>query len=304
MRLLVVGGSGFIGRNVIECLATGNHPYTHVAATYHSQGDFPNWARRLGVEPLALDLRHSGTGVEGFDTAIFLAGNANHATAADQPLVDLDLNAGAMLRFLTPFRGRLVFLSSGAVYYGLQGAVHPGLSLRPTFAYGISKLASELYASTARQRGRLSSLTVLRLFYAFGRHDKPMRLVPRVLRAIEKQTGSDFRVTGTGTSCMDPLEAGYVAEALVATAKQSAVEGVFDLCGGANRTVASLVPEIARAVDSSLDVVASHEPEEYPVTFFASPQSLRATMNLPPPPDLRDGILRTREWLRISGLLI
>lgn len=297
MNLLVVGGSGFIGRNVVERLAKGGHPFRRVVATYTAQSDFPTWSRSLGVEPLRLDLSQPVRLPEEFDAAIYTAGNANHATAADVPLSDLELNACALLRFLDGFRGRLVYLSSGAVYYGRQGHVHPGLPLTPTFAYGISKLASEHYAGAARARARLASLVSLRLFYAYGRHDKSRRLVPRLVAAAKRAVDEPFALHGTGASWVDALDAAFVAEIALLTAARGDLEGAFDLCGGQPLRVIEFASRVVQLAGGSTTVTSSGAPEEFPVTFHASPQPLFDALGLAGPPDLAAGLMHTIEWL-------
>jgi nucleoside-diphosphate-sugar epimerase len=299
MRLVVLGGSGFIGRNLLEVLAEGSHPFSLVAAVHRQGRSFEGWVSDLGIHPIQCDLLSERRSWSAYDVAINLAGNSDHGLAIQDPDADLAMNAGILLSFLQGFEGRVVSLGSAAVYFGLEGFVGPASRLHPTFGYGISKLAAEHYVAAFRHLGRLSSYALFRLFYALGKYDKPRRLIPQLVSSVLLQGQSEFSIRGTGSSYLDPLDAAYVARSLL-TAAASDVSGVFDLCGGRNRTVSESVREAASALGCKVNVHCDGEPEMYPVRFFGSLDQARREFALPPPPSFEESVRDFSEWFLCS----
>src|SRR5213593_795712 len=117
MELLVVGASGFLGRNIVQL---GSKQGWNVVGTYYKSKDFPRWSRRNGCEAVRWNLLERPRPWSA-DVAIYLAGNSDHLYSVSSPTVDLQLNTLGLVRFLEGFRGGLVFMSSAAVYEGHSG---------------------------------------------------------------------------------------------------------------------------------------------------------------------------------------
>lgn len=301
MNLLIVGGSSFLGRNLSEFIVEESTEVSRAAATYRTDPAFRDWARARGIEPLRYDALQDRRDWRRFDACIYLAGNSDHGLAIQSPDEDLRLNALGLVRFLETYSGRLVYMSSGAVYYGRTGLVKPSVAVSPSFAYGISKLAAEHYVLAAEKAGELSSCMVVRLFYAFGKHDKPRRLIPQVVKSVLVDKRSSFRVRGTGTSFMDPVDARYVAEVLVAAALREEVSGVYDLCGGKNRTVVDIVRETAKALGVELEVPVDGHAEAFPVQFFGSPDPIVGVLGIAPPGSFESAVSSFAAWAHGAG---
>jgi len=296
MKLIVVGGSSFIGRNLVEELVDGNHPFSRITATFLHDTSFPRFVQSLGVEALQCDILKDDHPWDDYEVCVYLAGNSNHGLAIRDPVKDLSLNTQGLLRFLQSFHGHLVYMSSGAVYYGLKAYVSVETPVAPTFSYGISKLACEHYVKAFYQSHGLASYVILRLFYAYGKYDKPRRLIPQVVRAVLCNRKNEFGVRGSGQSFMDPLDARYVARILTKAASAVGLSATFDLCGGRNQTVIQVVKGIARALGREITVTADGMPEAFPVDFYSSPDSARAAFDLGAPPPLEEGVKAYAKW--------
>lgn len=155
MKVLLTGGSGFIGRNVVEQL--GGH--CEILAPTHAELELTDadavaaWLRRHPV-----------------DAVIHAAVRPGHRNAAD-PSGQLDMNL-RMFMNLTRCReswGRMIYLGSGAIY-GTQGDVMhvvedgEGQGV-PADDHGFSRY---VIAALARQEPRVVEL---RPFGVFGRYE-------------------------------------------------------------------------------------------------------------------------------------
>jgi GDP-L-fucose synthase len=160
MRLLVTGGSGFLGRNLVEYLA---HRHEVLAPT-HTELDLAN--------PDALDDWFRKHEVDAVIHGAVRPGHRNAPDPSRQLWTNLRMFFGIM-RHADQF-GRLVFLSSGAVYdvtrsLDLVAEEHLGVAL-PSDEHGLSKYVIAQYLDEAHKSG-VRNAVELRLFGVFGRHE-------------------------------------------------------------------------------------------------------------------------------------
>lgn len=294
MKLLVAGGSGFIGRHFLERSDLADYDVT---ATYHADEQFPDFVQRVNprIKPMRHDLLHDAN-FSAFDAALYMAGNSNHTWALEHPDQDMALNAVALARFLRTFRGELVLLSTGAVYFGHAGMVGPQTSAAPLFPYGASKLAGELVAGWAAANGRLKSLKVLRLYYAFGPGEEERRLIRRALVQFGVHRKREFRINGTGESLMGPMHVSDVAHALELALRRGA-PGTYDLPSDRPHTVREIVETAAAVcgVEPEIELVSS---SEQTLTFFSSQEPVAKALGFEQRLSLAEGMKIYLEHLR------
>lgn len=220
MPVLVLGGSGFIGRAIQEYVLATHRADDFVFAYRNEGGAVDERLRRLKMDMLDPG---SVAQAQGFDRAIWVAGTSDHALGWRSPLSDLESTVVTLLRFLAVFRGSLVLLSSQAVYFGLSGCVPESVDHVPSMPYGLSKLVAERQCEWALERGELKRLWIHRLMYAFAPHERPERLLKRCLAA--ERSGCTVTVFGGGRSYLNPLPASFVAEVLVRSSDSMESEG-------------------------------------------------------------------------------
>ncbi len=219
MRVLVTGASGFIGKNLL--LAAPRQ--WRITAVYHRDARFPAFVRAHGlrnVRPLRCDLssapavrrlgRRAG---RDFDLAIYLAGHVNPARSMDVPLEDAQANIVALLNTLETFRlARCLYVSSGAVYEGLTGAISPRRPVSPTLPYAIAKVAAEQYVKYfAERRGSVGRYAIVRFFGAFGPYEPARKIYTRLVQTFALEGRSEFTLRGDGTNHIDAM---YVDDAV------------------------------------------------------------------------------------------
>ncbi len=160
MRILLTGGSGFIGRNVREYLARDHEVY----APTHAELDL--------VDAEALDRWFSEHEVDAVVHGAVRPGHRNAPDPSRQLWTNLRMYFG-LIRNSHRF-GRLVFLSSGAVYDIDRPLLRVtedqlGESL-PSDEHGLSKYAIARHLDLAH-RSDTADVVELRLFGVFGKYE-------------------------------------------------------------------------------------------------------------------------------------
>lgn len=292
MKLLVVGASGFLGRNILRLAS--RKPWD-VVGSYHESRDFPAFARRYGCTPVRHNLLARSRAWDA-DVCIYTAGTSDHLAASTSPVEDLQTNVEALCGLAGGFRGGLVFLGSAAVYDGHVGQVSPATPLRPTMPYAISKLACERYVDHFVASGSLEWATVLRLYYAFGPNDRPRRLIARLVRAAlagEKK----FVVTAPRGGLIDPMYSEDVARAALRATKGIARGETLDLCAGQPRPVATVVRKALDAGGWRMRLISRPRPMETVMRFYSDPRHVRRALRLGSWLPFEDGVRHYARFL-------
>jgi UDP-glucose 4-epimerase len=306
MRLLVTGASGFLGRNLLLSLPKE----TDLTAVYHRSTEFRAFLRASGlghVRAVRADLSRSD-GVEAvvtegpFDACVFLAANGDPALSVEQPAFDLASNCATLVNLLERCSFRtLVFLSSGAVYDGLQGPVSPASGPSPRLPYAVSKLAAERYLEHFRRRGRLERTVVVRFFGAYGPHEPPRKVYTRLVRRFGIEAGRRFTIRGDGKNLIDAMYVTDAVRALRLLLEHPPVDRpVLDLCSGQPLTLTELVRRAAGAfgVEPEIDYEGA-VPEH--IEFRSADRTMADRFGFAPAVGLEAGLRLLHDHLRASS---
>ena len=218
MRLIIPGASGFIGKNLLLHLPKD----WEITAIYNKDDKFPNFLRQNALEnviPFKCDLSRQSD-VQGlfsmgndFDLCVYLAALVNLPLSVKDPVGDLNINVVGLINFLEKYRGgKIIYMSSGAVYEGLSGNVYPGISLNPVLPYAISKMASEQYIKFYQHsRKTLNSYIILRFFGAYGPYEPPHKIYTKLVNAFCLENQNEFTLRGDGNNFIDAM---YIDDAI------------------------------------------------------------------------------------------
>lgn len=206
--MLVTGGTGFLGRPLVERLAEDGCRVTVV--TRAAERRPPRGAVTL-VEGDLADPASLAPALGGTDVLYHLACSTVPSTSAENPAADVETNVLGSVRLFEAAAEhgveKIVYPSSGGTVYGVARRLpidedHP---TAPISVHGATKLATERYlAALSRQRGYAT--TVLRMANPYG-PDQWTRRTQGILGALLRAaaTGEAVTIWGDGSPVRDYL---------------------------------------------------------------------------------------------------
>ena len=210
-KVLVTGGSGFIGRHIVlELQRCGAK--VDVLGRAVRPVLFPDHTNLTFIEA---DLTKPGSmkffEEKDYDFIIHLAGSSEVWPSIENPISDLRLNTELTLRILEVLRKKekkpfFVYASSIGVYGSQQKTIDEETVPRPTSPYGINKLSADLYTGMYASESKAYGLPTVRIRYssAYGPGLRKL-FVYDMIKKIHKATmeGSAAEIRGSGKQVRD-----------------------------------------------------------------------------------------------------
>lgn len=309
MRILVVGGSGFLGKSFLlksnlewECFAT-----------YSTSSSFPHWLKLENlkhVTPIHLPLSSKEKTIEtferigkDFDVCLYAMGNSNISESTKSPLIDINSNIIPLVNLLGTIRlKKLIFISSGSVYEGYSQLVNPTLPVSPTIPYSISKLTSErIIAHFQKNTDNLESFVCLRFFGAYGPLEPQRKIYTKLIRTFSLRNESAFKLNGNGKNYIDAMYIDDTIDGILSVINSDKGNKIVDFCFGEPLTLNELVSLAANVFKKTLVLEHIGSTPEY-TTFYASPKEMKALFGFEPKIRLEEGLLRFKKYLALEAL--
>ena len=210
MKVLITGGAGFIGSNLVRALEHDDEVDDVVVIDDLSFGSRENLVGTAAtfVEGSILNSDLLTEAVDGASSVVHLAARSSVPRSIAEPVAAHEANATGTMCVLEAARtvGAQVIVASSSSVYGANDVLpkHEGLAARPVSPYAASKLATESYALAWGHSYDLPVLA-LRFFNVFGPLQPPLHayaaVIPAFLAAANQ--GQSLPVHGDGTQCRD-----------------------------------------------------------------------------------------------------
>ena len=231
-RILVTGGSGFIGSWIAETLCPTNKVSVFDC---FSTGKRKNLAYlKKDVKITEGDVREAGKvshSVKGKDIVFHQAANVRIPLSVKDPPMDADININGTLNVLEACRkhdvGRLVFASSSAIYGDpVRLPVSEDHPKNPKSPYAVSKLAGEEYVLNYHRLYGLETVA-LRYFNVYGPRQDPSSPYSGVISIFSKRVseGKGITVYGDGKQTRDFVNVRDVVSANILAAEAKKAPG-------------------------------------------------------------------------------
>jgi UDP-glucose 4-epimerase len=277
LKVLVTGGSGFIGSHVVDRLLDGGHE-----ARIFDVLESPYEACER-CETVIGDLLDPGSiraAAEGCDAIMHLAAAADVGLVAKDPAGSEALNSRGTLNVLEAARetgARVVYASTIWVYSDVVGLEEVDedtpLSL-PSHLYTATKLAGEMYCHSYGKLYDVKS-TILRFGIPYGPRARPAAVLPIFVN--KALAGEALTIAGDGKQTRRFVYVEDLADGVVRALAPEAEGRIYNLVGEEDTTISG----IAEAVRAAIGDVEITYTEGRPGDFAgAQPRCERAALEL------------------------
>ncbi|MCF7821486.1 MAG: NAD-dependent epimerase/dehydratase family protein [Mariprofundaceae bacterium] len=301
MKVLVLGGNGFIGSHVVDHLLAAGH-------NVRVFGRSPECYR----EPLAQveyrfghfdDTSQVAEALQGVDAVCHLISTTVPGTSNLDPVADVEGNLVNTLHLLDQMRKkdirRILYLSSGGTVYGNPefSPISESHPLNPISSYGVVKVAIEKYLNMYQQLYGFQPI-ILRPSNPYGPRQGHAGVQGLIGTALARMlAGEPLEIWGDGSIVRDYMHVSDLARLCVA-ALESDICGVFNAGSGEGHLINEVVNVIREVADHELQVTY-REGRSFDVKEVVLDISRAAAQfGWKPGVSLIDGIRDQLQWLK------
>ncbi|MDO4717119.1 MAG: NAD-dependent epimerase/dehydratase family protein [Propionibacteriaceae bacterium] len=308
MKLLVTGGAGFIGSNLVKAALAGGHEVTVIDDLSTGYRDNLEGLDVRFLEASILDIDALDDAVTGVDSVVHLAALGSVPRSIADPMRSHQVNATGTLNVLEAARRAgvsHVSCASSSSVYGMNPALpkHEREWVRAMSPYAVTKLATEQYTLAFQQSYGMETLA-FRFFNVYGPGQRAghvyAAVIPIFVDAMLR--GEALPVNGDGTQSRDFTFVGTVCEVLLRAAEQKVTHPEpVNLAFGTNTSLLDLISRLEGFAGREL-AKEFRPPRAGDVPHSqAANQSLRSLFPGVEPIRLDEGLRRTLEWFQASG---
>jgi UDP-glucose 4-epimerase len=306
MKCVVFGGGGFIGSAICDRLLQGGHSLRIFERP--RVAPYRTFEPHEQVQWLTGDLLSThdvSNAIDGVDAVLHLVSTTLPKSSNDDPIFDVQSNLVATLQMLHAMRTqnvpKIVFISSGGTVYGNPvylpiDELHP---TEPRVSYGIIKLTIEKYLLMFQELYGIKTV-ILRVANPYGERQRIETAQGAVGVFLHRAlSAKPIEIWGDGSITRDFLHVSDVAEAFARAVEYSGTTSVFNISSG----LGTSVNELLDIIDELLGEERLHRiylpgrPFDVPTSVLSNSLA-RRELDWLPTISLRDGILRTVEWLK------
>lgn len=298
--ILVTGGSGFLGRHLVEKLLEHGHnvvvldikepPLNHANLTYFN-GSF---ADTLVVQEA----------IKGCDIVYHLASTTIPKTSNDDPIYDIESNLCGSVRLIQEAVKssieRFIFVSSGGTIYGAPSTlpVPESHDTNSTCSYGITKLSIEKYLYMFQKNSGIKTFS-LRVSNPYGEHQNINSGLGALTTFCYKAiNGEDITIWGDGTVVRDFIYIDDVVNALTKTLLVDHNGAVINIGYGKGISLNELIDLIQNSCDLKINV-EYQKPRNFDIPeIYLDIKKAESILNWKPETNLQEGVNRLIQHIK------
>lgn len=313
-KILITGGLGFIGSNLVHRLVELGAKVTiydnldpHSGGNLYNILDIKEKTNLLFYDILNVDLLSQE--VSKADIIFNCAASTSHPFSMKEPWIDLDVNSRGVLNILETIKKfnkdvKFVHIGTstqlGKLLYHPADENHPEF---PTDIYSANKCVSEKYVLIYANAFDIDA-TVIRLSNVFGPRasiHSPEFTFNNYFVGLGLQN-KDITVYGNGKQLRNVIYVDDAVEALIQTALSIGTKGeTFFAVGDYHYSVADIAQETAKIMGSG-KVNFIQWPKERKATEIGdailSNKKIKEVVKWSPLTNLTDGLIKTKEYYR------
>lgn len=302
--VLVTGGAGFIGSNLVKALVENECRVTVLdnlrSGHQTNLNGFPDVRFINGDvrDPIAVD-----TAMANASVVFHLAASVGNKRSIDDPIADAEINVLGTLRVLEAARKhkvRKVVASSSAGIFGELKTIpiredHP---VEPDTPYGSTKLCSE---KLCLAYSKLYDIEVvcLRYFNVYGpnqRFDAYGNVIP--IFVFQMLQGKPLTIFGDGEQTRDFVNVADVVQANLKAAAAANVSGAFNIGSNSRITINGLVALLKAASNVEAKVISAPPRAGDVRDSLADINAATTTFGFVPSVGIENGLAEYTTWAR------
>ncbi|MFL5742337.1 MAG: SDR family oxidoreductase [Flavisolibacter sp.] len=313
MRILVTGGAGFIGSNLVERLLNNSEVKLVRVLDNLATGSLKNLESLHGhprLEFVQADIRDYASclkAAEDIDLISHQAALGSVPRSINDPLTSNEVNVTGTLNIFTAAKEkkikRVVYAASSSTY-----GDHPGLPKvedqigRPLSPYAVTKYVNELYARVFSDIYGLE-LIGLRYFNVFGPRQNPQgpyaAVIPLFMQSV--LNNEPPVINGDGRHSRDFTFVGNAVDAnehALFTSNAKAVNQVYNIAFGEQTSLSQLFEMIKEVAGSDLAPKFGPERKGDVLHSLADISKAKELLDYHPAVNVKQGLRITFEWYR------
>lgn len=313
MRILVTGGAGFIGSNLVEALLQDERVSLVRVLDNLATGSLQNinsFLTNKKFEFIEGDIRDYNVCVQactGIDGISHQAALGSVPRSINDPLTTNDVNITGTLNIFTAAKQtgvkRIVYAASSSTY-----GDHPGLPKveetigKPLSPYAVTKYVNELYANVYASLYGLE-LIGLRYFNIFGPRQNPKgpyaAVIPLFAEALLKNVSPT--INGDGSHSRDFT---YVTNAVQAnmlslfTENKEALNEVYNIACGEQTSLLELFNGLKKEADNKPEPIHGPERKGDVKHSLANIDKAKELLGYQPNVSVEEGLRKTYQWYK------
>lgn len=306
MKVLVTGGAGFIGSNLVKQLLIDGHEVTVLDDL--SSGYLSNIESLPDVNFCQGDIRDKDILdklVNGCEVVFHLAASVGNKRSIDHPLLDADINVMGTIRVLEACRKagvRKIVASSSAGIFGELKTIpiredHP---IDPDTPYGSSKLCMEKECLSYSKLFDIEAVC-LRYFNVYGpnqRFDAYGNVIP--IFAFKMFRGEPLTIFGDGEQTRDFINVRDVVQANIKASESRGISGAYNTGSGSRVTINSLIDQLKSASGIVPSVVYAPSRTGDVLHSLADITAAREAFGFEPAVPFDKGIMEYMNWVKME----
>jgi UDP-glucose 4-epimerase len=255
MKILVVGGAGFIGSHIVEYF----NRKANIRVLDNLRTGYVENIKNFNIDFIEADVRDRGVvrkAMQNVDYVFHLAAMVSVPESMENPCECVDINTKGTLIVLEEAAKagvKKLCLSSTSAIYG-DNPVFPKIETmipEPKSPYAVSKLDGEFYCNIFSQENKLNT-ACMRYFNVFGPRQDPGSAYAAAIPIFTAKAvkNEPIIIYGDGKQTRDFV---YVKDVVAANIHlaQSELSGVYNVGYGKSATINDIVKQIIKVTNSS-----------------------------------------------------
>lgn len=302
LNILVIGGTGFLGSNLVQALDMEGHNVRVL-----SRGKLRQTENYKNVDYVLGDINNNralDTSMNGIDYVFHLASTTNPKSSENDLLFDVSTNLSITINILRKCVKnnikKLIFCSSGGTVYGNQSKmpISENILCQPISSYGLVKYNIEMYIKYFNYKYNLD-YEILRLSNPYGIRQFPngsQGVIPTFIENILNDR--EIKVFGNGSSIRDYIYIDdFVALSLKLLSKHQK-NNILNIGSGEGTSISQLIKKIELLIGKKANIKLCQERNFDVSQIYLNIDKVHDIYGWKPRITLDDGLKKTLDWVK------